>query len=202
MPRRSTTSPEEAATLHANGARLVRHAHDMVLDLPAGRRAAAPPLPAGIAVLAGTPPVPALVRVRLAAYPPGHPDAGFGGRSAEEHERDLIGLLAGQVVGPVLENASGMVADVAGELVGAVVVTRIGPEAWGWPGGPWVADLLVVPDRQGRGLGRALMQHAIARCTVAGEARIGLTVTEGNAAERLYRALGFERRRTLYVMED
>jgi GNAT superfamily N-acetyltransferase len=94
-----------------------------------------------------------------------------------------------------------MVADAAGAVVAAVFVTRAEPEAWGWPGGPWVATVLVVPRWQGRGVGRAVMCRAIARCTAAGEARIGLTVTEGNPAERLYHALGFRRRRTLYVLD-
>jgi GNAT superfamily N-acetyltransferase len=64
-----------------------------------------------------------------------------------------------------------------------------------------VADVLVVPEYQGRGAGRALLQHAIARCSEAGELRIGLTVTEGNPAEHLYAALGLRRRRTLYVFD-
>lgn len=46
------------------------------------------------------------------------------------------------------------------------------------------------------------MTHAITRCAAAGEPRIGLTVTDGNPAERLYAALGFRRRRTLYVLDD
>jgi predicted N-acetyltransferase YhbS len=200
MPRRSTTSPGEAAALRADGARLVRHAHDMVLDLPAG--AAEPPLPDGVTLRAGAAPVPAMVRARLAAYPPGHPDAGFGGRSAQEHERDLVELLAGRLAGPVVDDASAVISDESGGVAGAVIVTRIGPEPWGWPGGAWVADVLVVPDWQGRGLGRALLRHAITRSTAAGEESIGLTVTDGNPAERLYAALGFRRRRTLYVFED
>jgi GNAT superfamily N-acetyltransferase len=199
MPRRSTTSPDEAAALRAAGARLVRHGHDMVLDLPAG--SAEPPLPDGLTLRSGVAPVPAMVRARLAAYPPGHPDAGPSGRPAEEHERDLVELLTGRAAGLVLEDASAVAADAAGAVVGAVIVTRIQPEAWGWPGGPWVADVLVVPAWQGRGLGRAMLRRAIARCTAAGEARIGLTVTDGNPAERLYRELGFQRRRTLYVLD-
>lgn len=47
----------------------------------------------------------------------------------------------------------------------------------------------------------AVMCRAIARCAAAGEAHVGLTVTDGNLAERLYLALGFRRRRTVYVLE-
>jgi GNAT superfamily N-acetyltransferase len=200
VPRRSTTDPDEADALRAAGARLVRHGHDMVLELPAGGSDEAP-LPDGVTLRAGVAPVPALVRARLAAYPPGHPDAGPSGRPASEHERDVVELLAGRAVGPVLEDASAVAADAAGAVAGAVVVTRVEPEAWGWPGGPWVADVLVVPAWQGRGLGRAMLRRAIARCAAAGEERIGLTVTDGNPAERLYRELGFQRRRTLYVLD-
>jgi GNAT superfamily N-acetyltransferase len=172
----------------------------MVLNLPADDLKLW--IPEGVTLRAGVTAVPDMVRIRLAAYPSGHPDAGFGGRSAEEHERDLVELLSGRLVGQVLEDASAVVDDAAGTVVGAVIVTRIGPEPWGWPAGPWVADVLVVPDWQGRGVGRALMIHAITRCAAAGEARIGLTVTDGNPAERLYAALGFRRRRTLYVLDD
>jgi GNAT superfamily N-acetyltransferase len=200
MPHRSTIDPEEASALQVRGARLVRHAHDMVLNLPADD--VKPSIPDGMTLRPGVAPVPDMVRIRLAAYPPGHPDAGFGDRSAEDHERDLVELLSGRLVGQVLEDASAVVADAAGTVAGAVIVTRIGPEPWGWPGGPWVADVLVVPDWQGRGAGRALMSHAITRCAASGEARIGLTVTHGNPAERLYAALGFRRQRTLYVLDD
>jgi len=201
MPRRSTTSPEEAAALQAAGARLVRHAHDMVLDLPAAG-AAGPRFPDGLAVRAGVEPSPPLTRAVLAAYPPGHPDVGPDGRTYEEADRELAELLAGRSVGPVLPDPSATAADASGAVVGTVIVTRIGPEPWGWSGGAWVAIVAVVPAWQGRGLGRALLERAIARGAAAGEARIGLTVTEGNPAERLYRALGFERRRTLYVLEE
>lgn len=201
MPRRSTTSPDEAAALRATGARLVRHGHDMVLDLPAGDLPEAP-LPDGLTLRAGVEPDPSLTRALLAAYPPGHLDARPGGRTYEEADSELADLLSGRSVGPVLRDPSATATDAAGAVAGAVIVTRIQPEAWGWPGGPWVAEVLVVPAWQGRGAGRALLRRAIVQCTAGGEPRIGLTVTDGNPAERLYRALGFERRRTLYVFED
>lgn len=180
----------------------MRLGHDMVLDLPAATAALdEPDLPAGVALRAGVASVSEMVRARLAAYPPGHPDAGPRGRPAAEHEADVVELLAGRAAGLMLRDASAVASDAAGALVGAVMVARSGPEPWGWPGGAWVADVLVTPDWQGRGVGRALLRHAIARCTAAGEGRIGLTVTDGNPAERLYRALGFERRRTVYVLE-
>lgn len=187
------------------GARLVRHGHDMVLDLPAADVApewAAPRLPAGLALAStATASLHALTRAMAAAYPPGHPDAGPAGRRLDEVERSVAGLLSGLAIGPVLHDRSALVTDPNGEVAGAVIVTLVRPEAWGWPGGSWVAEVLVVPAWQGRGLGRALLRRAIARCAAAGEACIGLTVTEGNPAERLYLSLGFERRRTLWVLD-
>jgi GNAT superfamily N-acetyltransferase len=200
MPRRSTTSPQEAAALQAAGARLERHAHDMVLDLPADCPAE-PTLPDGLTLRPGVEASPRLTRALLAAYPPGHPDVGLSGRTRGQADREIAELLAGTDAGRVIQDASAVVSDDAGAVVAAVIVTRIEPEAWGWPGGPWVATVLVVPRWQGRGVGRAVMGLAIARCTAAGEARIGLTVTDGNPAERLYRALGFRRLRTLYVLD-
>jgi GNAT superfamily N-acetyltransferase len=200
MPRRSTTSPDEAAALQATGARLERHAHDMVLDLPAD----CPPEPSlldGLSLRPGVRASPRLTRALLAAYPPGHPDVGPAGLTRGQADQEIADLLAGTAVGPMFQEASAIVSDAAGGVVAAVVVTRVGPEPWGWPGGPWVATVLVVPRWQGRGVGRAVMCRAIARCAEAGEARIGLTVTDGNPAERLYRALGFRRRRTLYVLD-
>jgi GNAT superfamily N-acetyltransferase len=69
-----------------------------------------------------------------------------------------------------------------------------------------VAELFVVPAHQGRGLGRALLLRALLLRAIdwshaAGDARIGLTVTDGNPAERLYVSAGFRCRRTLFVLE-
>lgn len=204
MPVTSTTSPDKAAALQASGARLVRHAHDLVLDLASRRTAGVgmgSALPEGLTLSAGVASVPALVRARLAAYPPGHPDSGPSGLRPDEVEHDLTKLLAGRAAGPVLQDASATVTDAGGIVVAAAIITQLGPEAWGWPGGPWVADVLVVPAWQGHGLGRALLRRAIAHCRAAGEARIGLTVTEGNPAQRLYASLGFQRMRTLFVLD-
>jgi ribosomal protein S18 acetylase RimI-like enzyme len=200
VPRRSTTSPEEAAALQAAGARLERHAHDMVLDLP-GDCPGHPSLPDGLSLGTGVEASPRLTRALLAAYPAGHPDVPPSGRTRGQADQEIADLLAGTAGGPVIQDASAVVTDSAGAVVAAVIVTRVEPEAWGWPGGPWVATVLVVPRWQGRGVGRAVMCQAITRCTAAGEARIGLTVTDGNPAQRLYAALGFRRRRTLYVFD-
>jgi GNAT superfamily N-acetyltransferase len=177
----------------------VRHGHDLVLELATVSLApgsALPTLPASLCMAGIAEVAPRLGPAMFRAYPSGHPDAPGSPEEAERRSQEVLGGAAG----PVLEPPS--VAIVAGEtVVGAVVVTRLGPAPWGWGGGPWVAELFVVPAHQGRGLGRALLTRAIAWSHAAGEPRIGLTVTDGNPAERLYVSAGFRRRRTLFVLE-
>jgi GNAT superfamily N-acetyltransferase len=86
-------------------------------------------------------------------------------------------------------------------VAGALLVTAMPAAAW-WDGGPWLCDLFVAPTHQGAGIGRQLLQLMIARCTEGGYERIGLSVTDGNPAERLYRALGFTRCRSVFVIEN
>jgi GNAT superfamily N-acetyltransferase len=199
MPRVRTTDASEAAELLAGGARLMREGSDMVLDLaPDGLAPAAPSLPAGVHAIGAAEAASRLPAASLLAYGPGHPD---NPGSLAEAERRWRQLMTGEAVGPVLEPPSIAIEDLAGEVLGAVVVTRLWPESWGWAGGPWVADIFVVPAHQGRGLGRALLTHAVAWAHAHAEPRIGLTVTAGNPAQRLYESAGFQRRRTIFVLE-
>ena len=179
----------------------MRHGHDMVLELESVRPGPdwdRLDVPNGLRLAGLTEAAPRLGAAMFAAYQPGHPDAPA---SAEEAERRAREVMAGGP-GPVLEPPSVALVDTSDEaVVGAVVVSRLGPARWGWGGGPWVAELFVVPGHQGRGLGRALLRRTIAWSHAAGEPRIGLTVTDGNPAELLYASAGFRRRRTLFVLE-
>src|SRR5215472_16148728 len=121
MPHRSTTDADEAAFLRAAGAQLVRHAHDMVLDLPTAAHGDVP-LPDGLTLHAGVELGPSLTRAALAAYPAGHPDAGPF-RTYEEAAQELDELLAGRAAGPLLQHASATVTDTMGAVVGALIVT-------------------------------------------------------------------------------
>lgn len=61
--------------------------------------------------------------------------------------------------------------------------------------------IAVHPDHRGKGIGRMLMERFIAAASGRGMDRLFLEMREGNPAERLYRALGFEpvgRRRQYY----
>jgi GNAT superfamily N-acetyltransferase len=105
----------------------------------------------------------------------------------EDPALDLAPLLDGRQVGPLL-GASALAVDDRDRVVGAAIVNRAGgtpPEA-----GPWLSQLFRAPTH--RGAGRALLEHVLAALTAAGEEALGLTVTDGNPAERLYRALGFQ----------
>jgi GNAT superfamily N-acetyltransferase len=200
VPQTRTTDPDEAAALRAAGARLLRHGHDMVCELrgvePAPERAGRA-LPDGLRLVAIAAARPGLGAAMFAAYPPAHPDAARSPDEAEQRCREVLDGAAG----PILEPPSAAAVDAGDAVAGAVLVSRLGPAAWGWNGGPWVAELFVVPAHQGRGLGRALLLRAVEWSRAAGEERIGLTVTDGNPAERLYRGAGFRRRRTLFVLE-
>jgi GNAT superfamily N-acetyltransferase len=65
----------------------------------------------------------------------------------------------------------------------------------------WVLRMYVRADRSGGGVGRAILEAAIARArTMSGVAKVNLTVAEGNArAVRLYESAGF---RTFAREED
>jgi len=65
--------------------------------------------------------------------------------------------------------------------------------------------LAVDPNRQGRGVGRRLLEHFIDDAKKNGAARIHLEVREGNAAIRVYEAAGFtqsNRRQNYYQGRD
>jgi GNAT superfamily N-acetyltransferase len=56
----------------------------------------------------------------------------------------------------------------------------------------WLEDLVVRPDRRGRGIGRMLLEHAIGRARADGVLRITLLSDADNErAHALYRKLGF-----------
>jgi GNAT superfamily N-acetyltransferase len=202
MARIRTTDAAEAADLVAAGAVLQRHAHDMQMELhsqvPAGWLR--PVLPPALRLTPVDRPVVEIARASLGPYGAGHVDAAQGGTLVEAIAT-YDSLLAGHTAGTVMHSLSCLAIDVSTDaVVAAVIVTALPAASW-WPGGPWVVDLFVVPRLQRAGLGRQLLQHVIARCVAAGYERVGLSVTEGNPAERLYRAVGFERIRSVFVFE-
>ncbi len=57
----------------------------------------------------------------------------------------------------------------------------------------WIYDILVLPEHRGKGIGEALMRHALKVSKDRGFAQTGLMVNEKNkAAWSLYEKLGFQ----------
>ena len=64
-----------------------------------------------------------------------------------------------------------------------------------------VEDVAVLPERQGQGIGRAMMEHARQQCRAAGCYKLALSSNlSREAAHRFYNALGFERHGYSFVI--
>lgn len=92
------------------------------------------------------------------------------------------------------DDAPAYVATSGGQVVGMVTLcvyrTLTGPKAY-------LDHLVVAPDHRRRGIGRALVEHAIGQARAAGASRIDLTAGERKHAGRaLYASLGFVERDT------
>jgi ribosomal protein S18 acetylase RimI-like enzyme len=113
-------------------------------------------------------------------------------RDRETVERLLRVLSADAEVSS--DDAPTYVAVQDGHVVGIVTLcffrTLTGPKSY--------PDHLVVdPRMRRRGIGRALVEHAVSRARAAGAARIDLTAGDQKVAGRaLYRSLGFRERDT------
>jgi ribosomal protein S18 acetylase RimI-like enzyme len=89
-----------------------------------------------------------------------------------------------------------------------VAVLRFRPSLWTTALECYLAELYVVPERRGQGLGRALLAHALDVARAAGADRIDLGTSEDDVAARaLYERMGFTNREslpdgpTMYVYE-
>jgi GNAT superfamily N-acetyltransferase len=117
-----------------------------------------------------------------AAYGPDHPDRG-------DRVGRLRGLTEGEGALAVLPGATARLRGPDGRSVGQVFT--VGPVPWGSAPMSWVLDLAVAPGGQGRGLGAALLAYAMRGTRDAGLTAVGLSVTDGNPARRLYDRMGF-----------
>jgi ribosomal protein S18 acetylase RimI-like enzyme len=76
-----------------------------------------------------------------------------------------------------------------------LAVLRFRPAIWTRALECYLAELYVVPDRRGQGLGRALMEAAIETARRAGADHMDLGTSEDDVAARgLYESLGFSNR--------
>ena len=105
-------------------------------------------------------------------------------RDADRQLRDYFTGRYGEILSP---GSSVAVCD--SRLVAAAITTQ-----YPAPGRALIIDVMTDPDRQGRGLGRAVLSHAVRALRDRGETSITLNVTEGNSpAIHLYLRLGFVR---------
>ena len=100
-------------------------------------------------------------------------------------------VLAGRVRD--LIEADELTALLAGDAPDGLAVLRFRPSLWKDGLDAYLEELYVVPERRGRGFGRALMNAAIetARDRGAGDMHLG-TSEDDVAARRLYESLGFD----------
>jgi GNAT superfamily N-acetyltransferase len=174
--------------LEAGGARTRRHAHVMSRDLV---RDAPPPawlepaLPDGIRLTPVDRPALDLAAACAAAYPTDHPD--FDHIPDPAHpEIELDEIVSGRLMGPLLR-CSGLAVGEEAAVVGAILVNATPGEP---PfGGPWIAQLFRAPGAHG--VGAALLRRALATAARDGLPALGLAVTHGNPAARLYAEHGF-----------
>jgi ribosomal protein S18 acetylase RimI-like enzyme len=105
-----------------------------------------------------------------------------GPRALAERVREL--LAAGDIT--VL---------LGGDEPQGLAVLRFRPAIWTDALDCYLEELYVVPDRRGRGLGRALMEAAIELARREGAAHMDLGTSEDDVAARaLYESLGFSNR--------
>ena len=124
------------------------------------------------------------------AFPPEHPDHDPDINDAASATDAIVRYVAGTIVGPFVAAASAEARSPSGEAVGAIVISDM-PADDSFDGGPWVTELFVDPAHQGRGIGRALLAHAVGRLIDVGRGQLGLSVQLDNPAKRLYDEFGF-----------
>ncbi len=189
----------EAAELLATGGRLRRLAHDMVVELMAAKAWPPQSAPAGVRLERLDCDAEGLAVAHASATTRDHIDfAIWSGMDRAEYWRRL--LEGNGPCGSILPAPSGLFRDSRDGIVGAVVVTEMEATEW-WAGDPWLPELFVVSDLQGHGLGALLLGHALRSCAQTGYTRLGLTVSEGNPARRLYERFGFQPFRATWFVE-
>lgn len=126
-------------------------------------------------------------------------------RSISDEERQQIAALVAQLTTKAVDpsrfdevvdshNTLLLTARRNGRIVGVLVLalypTLTGRKAW-------IEDVVVDNAERGAGIGRALVEQAIAEASERGAATLDLTSNPSRqAAHRLYRACGFEERAT------
>ena len=165
------------------GGEVRRHLHVMRHDL-----AAVPPTPElpGLVLRSWRDDDPErLAPAFAAAYGPGHPDEVTTDPFVNTRE---LAHTADDPDNPLIEFAT-TVAVVDDEPIGAALVLRSEHHP-DWCG-PWLMNTFRAPQPAVRGIGAAMVTHAIRALRDAGEGYFGLAVTNANPARRVYERLGF-----------
>lgn len=187
----STQSPEFAQALTDQGGQLKRHALAMTCDLTSEinneNYKSNPQQPDAMQVqFIEDVSADQLFDSWYAAYPPGHPDFLVGEKTdlIREHlqpllDRSALGTNHRSSIA-LLENGSA--------TAGIIISLREGEPPYG---GPWVSEIWVAPKLQQRGLGHYLLHQAQFALREDGYQSLGLSVSVGNSAQRLYESHGF-----------
>jgi hypothetical protein len=188
--------PAFGRSLIEAGAEMARHAHSMVADLradppPAGW--STPTLPAGVTLTPVDRPAAEIFPISELAYGPGHADRRHDRRSPAERADGFATLLAGQLIGPI-SPSSALAVDAADRPVALVAIFERTTVV------PWVGQLIRRPGDDLRGLGGAMLRRAMVDVAAAGFGELGLAVSDGNPAQRLYERLGFTVRDTSFTV--
>lgn len=109
--------------------------------------------------------------------------------------KKLEDRLFSQGYGPMVTKGS-LMASVQGMDLGYIVLVEV--PCWGFEKMPWIFDVCIKPEFQGKGLGRALIQESINHCISLGYPVMGLAVTDSNPALHLYDKMKFQRVDTFY----
>jgi hypothetical protein len=177
----ATEDPELAEAMIAAGAVQTRHAYVMSAD-PSMHRDA----PVVEIVPRSSIDVREFLPGWLASLPPGHPDH-EDGTHEEIIERcwdwyDEPQWLARE------HRSSGLVVSDGRVVAGIIISLRPQPVPYG---GPWVHDVWRVPGESVPGTGAALIAQAMRLLDEDGLTTLGLAVSAGNPARRVYDRLGF-----------
>jgi GNAT superfamily N-acetyltransferase len=97
-------------------------------------------------------------------------NARFAIRQAQESDRAQIGMLVAETGSGPDPGGDCYVATVENRVVGAVTLIQLGDEEW------WLDGLRVLPNFQGRGIGRALLQYAVQRAEAQSSGILRLAV--------------------------
>lgn len=175
-----TVTPAFGAELLSHGAGLHRHAFTMARDLQPGMPQ--PNAPADLRFVPCDRPASTIQPAVTAAFPPGHPDH-LDEEDLAPAQTELEQLLAGSLAGPLLP-CSLLAVDARQTVVAGCLVNQFSPR-------PWITLMFRDPDRSPPGTGALLLEAVAARASQAGFTSVGLAVTAGNPAQRVYQRAGF-----------